>query len=63
MSDTYNGIDNDRLVKILQSYVINDYEGVLDTSYIRDVLLCECGCTRDEIEWLGLGFVLDTEER
>lgn len=54
-------ISKERVIQILQDYVYNDVEAA-DTCYVRDILQDICGCTDDEMEYLGFGFLLDTDD-
>lgn len=52
----------ERVQQILFDYVMNDVEAVAETEYVRDILMNICGCTEEEMEELGFGFLLDTED-
>lgn len=54
------GMDAVRTASILREYVLNDLASA-ETAYVRRVLTDSCGCSRRELEELGLGF-LNTEE-
>ena len=50
----------ERLLSIFRSYVDADYNAVAETEYVYTAL-SSAGCTRDEIEELGFGFVIPEE--
>ena len=52
----------ERVRQILFNYVMNDFEAAAETEYVRDILMNICGCTEEEMEELGFGFLLDTDE-
>ena len=54
------GIDADRLADMFQSYVLEDVADA-DLDYIRDVLYGICGCSDEELEAVGLGFLVSEE--
>lgn len=51
------GIEADRLAQMFQDYVNNDLQSA-DTDYVRDVLYDTCGCSDEELEAVGLGFLV-----
>ena len=51
-------LDPDRLMEIIQSYVKNDLK-TTENEYAINVLRNTCGCTDEEIESIGLGYLLD----
>ena len=51
------GIEADRLAQMFQDYVMNDVQSA-DHDYIRDILYDICGCSDEELEAVGLGFLI-----
>lgn len=60
-AETGAGIATERLKEILISYIDNDLQ-VADYQYVRDVIRDTCGCTKEEINELGLDYLFECEE-
>lgn len=57
----YFAITNARLIEILVGYVENDLESA-DTDYVREVLYDTCGCTDEELNAVGLNYLISEKE-
>lgn len=53
-------MDKERVISILRTYVNNDMESA-EPDYVREVLYDICGCTDQELEELGLGYLIIEE--
>lgn len=51
-----------RAVEIARDYINNDFEGAAETAYVRDILYDNLGCTDEELEALGLSYLIKQEE-
>lgn len=54
-------LTKERIVQILQKYVLTDLEAS-EPEYIRNMLTDTCGCTMEEINELGFGFLFPEED-
>lgn len=47
---------NERLIDIIGRYVDNDLCSA-EPEYVREVLINCCGCTKDELDEIGLSYI------
>lgn len=55
-------VSYERVVQILQDYLVVEVESCGECSYVRETLEEVCGMTRDEADSLGLGYIFDSAD-
>ena len=61
MDQKHRTITLERVISILQDYVDNDL-GAADPAYVKEVLTDTCGCSEEELDELGFGWMNEEED-